>query len=222
MTISPFDWALDGVAVSKLPAASISAVVIARIALMNTLLLMRISVGERPDPEIASDIPPQTIQPLGLHDQEEDDESAEQHEAEVGDEVQHGLLREEDAAEGLHGVADDDREQGDEDGAEDRAEHGAEPADDDHRQVVDRDADLELLVVRDTEEVRVQHAGDSGIERRDGEGQELVAKDVDADDLGGDVLVAYGDEGAPDPGPHEVHHPDDGQDDEHQQEVVHL
>src|SRR4030095_2514808 len=187
MTISPFDWALDGVAVSKLPAASISAVVIARIALMNTLLSMRISVGERPDPEIASDVPPQTIQPLGLHDQEEDDEGAEQPEAEGGDEVQHGLLREENAAESLHRVADDDRQQGHEDGPEDRAEHRAEPADDDHLQVVDGDADLELLVVRDAEEVRVQHAGDPGVERRDGESQELVAEDVDADDLGGDV-----------------------------------
>src|SRR5262245_38192879 len=118
MTISPFDWAWDGVAVSKLPAASISAVVIARIALMNALLFMRISVSERPDTEVAADVPPQAVQPLGLHDQEEDDEGAKHHEAEVGDQVEHGLLREKDAAEGLHAVADDDRQQGDEDGPE--------------------------------------------------------------------------------------------------------
>src|SRR5262247_1406282 len=167
MTISPFDWAWDGVAVSKLPAASISAVVIARISLMNALLFMRISVGERPDPEIAPDVPPQTVQSLRLDDQEEDDERAEHHETEVGDEVQHGLLREKDAAEGLHAVADDDRQQGHEDGPEDRAEYRAEPSDDDHRQVVDRDADLELLVIRDAEEVGVQHAGDAGAERGD-------------------------------------------------------
>src|SRR5207245_1211135 len=55
------------------------------------------------------------------------------------------------------GVADDNRQEGHEDRAEDRPQDGAEPADDDHRQVVDRDADLELLVVGDAEEVRVEH-----------------------------------------------------------------
>src|SRR5262245_214987 len=213
MTISPFDWAREGVAVSRLPAASVSAVAIARMPLMKRSPFMRTSVRERPDPEIAPDVPPQTVQSLRLHDQEEDDERAEHHETEVGDEVQHGLLREEDATEGLHSVADDDRQQGHEDGPEDRAEHRAEPADDDHRQVVDGDADLELLVVRDAEEVRVQDAGDPGVERRDGEGQELVAEDVDADDLGGDVLGADGDEGPTDAVADEVRHPGDGPED---------
>ena len=99
------------------------------------------------------------------------------------------------------------------------AQHRAEPADDDHGQVVDGHADLELLVVGDAEVVGVEHAGDPGVERRDGEGQQLVAEDVDADDLGGDVLVADGDEGAADPAAHEVQRAHDGQHDEDQQEV---
>src|ERR1051326_7053951 len=50
---------------------------------------------------------------------------------------------------------------------------GARPADDDHREVVDRDVDLELLVVRDAEEVGVEHARRARVERRDREGEEL-------------------------------------------------
>ena len=125
-----------------------------------------------------------------------------------------GRFREEHAAERLHGIADQDRQKRDEDRAEDRAEHRAEPADDDHRQVVDRHADLELLVVRDPEEVGVEHAGDAGVERRDGEGEQFVAEDVDADDLGRDVVVANGDEGAAHPRAEEVQGPHDGEDDE--------
>src|SRR6266852_4159573 len=223
MTISPLDWAWDGAAVSRLPAARISsAVAIAGNSLMVQSPFSRMSVGERPDSEIAADVPPQAVQPLGLHDQEEDDEGAEHHQAEVGNEVEHGLRGEEDSAEGLHGVAADDRQQGHEDGPEHRAQHGAEAADDDHREVVDGHAYLELLVVSDAEEVRVQHPGHPGVEGRDGEREELVAEDVDADDLRGDVVIANGDEGAPYSRAHEVHGPHDAQDDEHQQEVVHV
>src|SRR5437764_13593128 len=184
--------------------------------------LLAYSVRERPDTEVAADVPPQAVQAFGLHDEEEDDEGAEQHEAEIRNQVQDGLRLEEDSAERLHGVADHDGQQGDDDGPEDRAQHGAEPADDEHGQVVDGDADLELLVVGDTEEVRVEHAGDAGVERRDREGQQLVAEDVDADDLGRDVLVADGDEGAADAAAHQVHGPHDRDDNEDQQEEVHL
>src|SRR2546430_9324105 len=180
------------------------------------------SVRERPDAEITPDVPPQAIQPLGLHDQEEDDEGAEHHEAEIGNQIQDGLLFEEHTAERVYGVADQDGQQGDEDGAEDRAQHRAEPTDDDHGQIVDRHPELELLVVGDAEEVRVEHAGDAGVERRDREGQQLVTEDVDPDDLGGDVLVADGDERAPHARAHEVHRADDGQHDEEEQEVVHV
>ena len=59
--------------------------------------------------------------------------------------------RKEQPAERFENPARHDRQQGHEDRAEDRAEHRAEPADDDHRQIVDRDVDLELLVIRDAE-----------------------------------------------------------------------
>src|SRR5512138_3057304 len=120
MTISPLDWAWDEPAVKRLPAATISAVAMARNCFIALSLLAH-SVRERPDPEVASDVPPETVQTLGLHDQEEDDQGAEHHEAEVGNQVEHRRLTEEDPAERLHRVANDDREQGHEDRAEDRA-----------------------------------------------------------------------------------------------------
>src|SRR5215470_18885769 len=108
MTISPLDWANDGAAVR--PTARVSAVTKDRTCLMSVLLSSRSSVRERPNPEVVADVPPQPVQPVGLHDQEEDDQGAEQHEAEVGDEVEHGLRVEEHAAENFHGAADDDRQ----------------------------------------------------------------------------------------------------------------
>src|SRR5215470_19227758 len=187
MTISPLDWANDGAAVR--PTARVSAVTKDRTCLMSVLLSSRSSVRERPDAEVVADVPPQPVQPLGLHDEEEDDEGAEHHEAEVGNQVQHGLGREEEAPERLHRIAYRDGQERDEDGAEDRAQDGPQASDDDHGEVVDGHADLELLVVGDAEIVRVEDARDARVEGGDGEGQELVAEDVDADDLRRDVLV---------------------------------
>src|SRR6185295_19888973 len=131
----------------------------ARNCLMRMLLSSRTSVREWPDAEVIPDVPPQAVQAVRLHDQEEDDQGAEHHEAEVGDEVEHDLLGQEYAAEGLHAQADHDGQEGNEDGPEDGPEDGAEPADDDHGEVVDRHSDLELLVVGDAEEVGVVHPG---------------------------------------------------------------
>src|SRR5256885_13729676 len=117
--------------------------------------LLAYSVRERPDTEVAPDVPPQAVQALGLHDQEEDDEGAEQHEAEVRNQVQDGLRLEEDSAERLHGVTGHDGQQRDEDGPEDRAQHGAETAHDDHGQGDDGDTAMEMPVVGDAEGGRV-------------------------------------------------------------------
>src|SRR6266508_4677337 len=163
---------------------------------MSVLLSSRSSVREWPDAEVVPDIPPQAIQPLGRDREEDDDEGAEHHEAEVGNEVEHGLRCEKEAAKGLHAEADDDGQERDEDRPQHRAQDRPEPADDDHGEVVDGHVDLELLVVGDPEEIGVEDAGDARVEGRDREGEELVAEDVDADDLGRDVLVADGDEGA--------------------------
>ncbi len=97
-----------------------------------------------------------------------------------------------------------DRQQRNEDRAKDRPEHRAEAADDHHRQIVDGDIELELLVIGDPQIVAFQDAGHAGIERRDRERVELVAEDIDADDLGGDVSVADGDKGAADTAANQV------------------
>ena len=52
--------------------------------------------------------------------------------------------------------------------------------------------------------------------------EQLVAEDVDADDLGGDVLVADGDEGAADAAAYQVQGRQDGQRGEEQQEEIEL
>src|SRR5215471_17120166 len=62
---------------------------------MSGLLSSRTSVRERPDAEVVADVPPEAVEPLRLHHQEEDDQGPEQHQAEVRDEVEHGLRGEE-------------------------------------------------------------------------------------------------------------------------------
>src|SRR6266436_6584637 len=170
----------------------------------SSLLLRAELIREWPDPEIISDVAPQPVQPFRLHHQEKNDQDAEQGQPQIGDGVLQVLLREQQPAVILEKPARQDRQQGNEDGAEDRAEDRAQPADDDHRQIVDRHGDLELLVIGDAEVVGVKHPGDAGVEGRDRERPQLVAEDVDADDLSGDVLVADRDEGAADPAADQV------------------
>src|SRR5213594_774321 len=92
------------------------------------LLLATRSVREGPDTEVVPDVPPETVEPLGLDDQKEDDQRSEEDEAEVRDDVQDRRLGEHEAAECLHRVSDGDRQQRHEDRAEDRAEHRAQAA----------------------------------------------------------------------------------------------
>src|SRR6266478_3484244 len=121
MTTSPFDWAMDGVGASRPLPPSTSANAIARTCLMSVLLSSRTSVREWADPEVVPDVPPQAVEALRLHDQEEDDQGAEEHDTEIRDKVEHGLRLEEHAAEGLHQPPDHDRQERDEEGPEDRA-----------------------------------------------------------------------------------------------------
>src|SRR5215831_1995021 len=137
MTTSPFDWALAGATGQSIPATPTRAAMrMVRHVRIGCLPSSRISVREWPYTKVASDVPPEPVQPLGLEDEEHHDEGTEQRETERGNQVQHGRLREEGAAERLHRVPDDDRQQRDEGGPEDRAQHGAQAADDDHGQVV--------------------------------------------------------------------------------------
>src|SRR5204862_8296582 len=111
---------------------------------------------------------------------------------------------------------------GDEDGAKDRAQHRTQAADNDHRQIVDGNDDLKRLIIGDAEIVGVENAAHARIERGDRKGDQLVAEDIDADDLGGDILVANGDEGATDPAAHDVDGGDDREHREEQQKKVEL
>src|ERR1700674_6036481 len=110
MTISPLDWACDGAGAANPPART-SDVTMARNCLMRMLLSSRTSVREWPDAEVVPDIPPQSVQALGLDDEKEDDQGAEHHEAEVGNEVENGLGIETQPAEDFGRVADRDGEQ---------------------------------------------------------------------------------------------------------------
>src|SRR5215472_5876897 len=178
------------------------------------------SVRKWPHPEVISDVAPQAVKPLRLDHQKENDQTTEQDQPQIGDDVREIGLREDEAAKGFEKPAGDNRQQGHENRAEDRAEYRAEPADDDHRQIVDRHGDLKLLVIGDAEIVGIENTSDAGIKRRDRESPELVAEGADADDLGSDVLVAHCDKGAADAAAHEVCGTDDRQDGEcHQKEV---
>src|SRR3989454_8992324 len=75
------------------------------------LLLPTRSVREGPDTEVVPDVPPETVEPLGLDDQKEDDQRSEEDEAEVRDDVEDRRLGEHEAAECLHRGSDGDRQQ---------------------------------------------------------------------------------------------------------------
>src|SRR3981189_3289571 len=194
-TISPFCCAVAVPARPSAPAAAI-ALVTSVIQFFIAFLPDEASalVRKWPYPEIITDVAPQPVQTFRLHDQEENDQTAEHDQTQVRDRVQQIALRKEQPAEILEKPAGEDRQQGDEDGAEDRAEDRPEPADDDHRQVIDRHGQLELFVIRDAEVIGVKHPRHAGVKRRDRKRPQLVAEDVDADDLGGDLLVADRDE----------------------------
>src|SRR5262249_8048839 len=147
---------------------------------------------------------------------------AKDHQPQIGDHVEQIGPGQQNAAELFEEQPGDDRQQGHKNRAEHRSQHRAEPADDHHREVVDRDVDLELLVIGDAEVIAFEHAGDAGKKRRDRKGVKLVAEDVDADDFGGDVLVADRDKGAPDAAAHQVQRRYKRQHDKEHQEAIDL
>jgi hypothetical protein len=93
----------------------------------------------------------------------------------------------------------------------DRAGDRPESADDDHREVLDRHEDVELLRAHHCVVMRLERAGHPNDERRHREREDLVAHEIDAHDRGGDVLVPDRDERAPDAGAEQVRRSDDGE-----------
>src|ERR1700732_1047023 len=80
-------------------------------------------IGKWPDAEVIADVAPQPVEAFRLDHQEEDDQSTEDDEAQIGDHVQQVGVREEQSAELFEEQARRDRQQRDEDRAEHRAQH---------------------------------------------------------------------------------------------------
>src|SRR5665213_678102 len=187
-----FSWALAEYAPKAIVPARIAAVVQALFTcvIASSHVASPCLIGERPDSEIIPYVAPEPVQSFRLEHQEHDNQCPEDNEPHARDHRGHLTGIEEDPADALHHGADNEWQQSNECRAQDRSEHRAQSADDDHREIIDGDIDLELLVVRDPEVIGVKHAADTGVERRDREGDQFVTIDVDADDLGSDILHA--------------------------------
>src|SRR6266478_6790091 len=133
------------------PAATPIATTHMRLIVLPPMMLRADLVREWPDPEVISNVAPQPVQPFRLHHQEKNDQAAEQGQPQIGDRVLQVLLCQEQPAVILKKPACQNRQQGNEDGAENRAENRAEPADDDHRQIIYRHGEMELLYNGDAE-----------------------------------------------------------------------
>src|SRR5260370_9984634 len=92
---------------------STSAIAIASTCLMSVLLSSRTSVREWPDPEVVPDVPPQAVEALRLPDHEEDDQGAEEHGTEIGDEGEDGPGGEEQPPQHLHQASGNARQRAD-------------------------------------------------------------------------------------------------------------
>ena len=79
-------------------------------------------------------------------------------------------------------------------GRDDRAGDAAQAAEHDHDDDLDAAQEGERVGVDVADEVREQPAGHARQERADGEGEDLVARGVDAHRRGGDLVLADGEE----------------------------
>src|ERR1043165_6272543 len=90
------------------------------------------------------------------------------------------------------------------DGGDDRAGDRAEPAEDHHHHELERPQERERCRVQVHLVVREEPARDAGPERADDERLHLVLRSVHAHRLGGDLVLAHGQERAADRGAHEA------------------
>src|SRR5207248_693116 len=95
-------------------------------------------VRERPEAQLLLGDLPKTREAARLDDEEEDDEPAEDHVLEVGQDIDR-----DGNAEPQAGAIEEQRHQCDERGAEERAEDAAETADDHHEEDLERAVDVE-------------------------------------------------------------------------------
>ena len=98
------------------------------------------------------------------------------------------------------------RQQHHEGGAHQRAHDRAGAADDDHREKQDRALDAKAFIGDDELVMRIERAGDAGEECRQAERQRAVFGEVDAHDLGGEIMVADRDQRAAVARAHQIGH----------------
>src|ERR1043166_9986013 len=105
------------------------------------------SIREWPGTEVVADVAPQPVETLRLDHQKENDEAAENDQPGAGNDAGKLAGAKKHASQRLHDPADRDWQHRHENSPEYGAEHRAEPADDDHGEIIYRHADLERLVV---------------------------------------------------------------------------
>src|ERR1051325_952007 len=101
-------------------------------------------------------------------------------------------------------------EDGEDDRGDDRAGDRAQPAEDDHHHDLERADEREHRRVQVHQIVRVEPARHARPERADDEGLDLVLRRVDPHRLGRDLILAHGQERAPDRRPHQPPRDQDG------------
>src|SRR3984893_6503795 len=183
----PSARAAPAISRAKTPPDRIERFILSSIAL-NAGLLIRKGI-QLP---IIADGPPPCREPVGLEDEKEDDGEAEDAHLDRREQLDEPRVR---AGQRRGGEAEHLGQERNEDGAEDGAEDAAEAADDDHAQIVDPQRDGKLLRADQPRLVCEQRPRHPDVEGADAEGEQLVAEDVHAHHLGGDVVVADGDEG---------------------------
>src|SRR5580704_1913882 len=158
------------------------------------------SMGERPEPQLLLADGPEPRQAVGLNDQKEDDQRAEDHRLQIGHQINRNLEPGK-----ARRVVEKNRQQHNESGAEEGAEDAAEAADDDHEQDLERAVYLKGAGLDRARIDEGPHCpGDAAVERAQGERQQFRLQRADADDLRSDIHIADRHPGAPDATAHQT------------------
>src|SRR5580704_15798115 len=173
------------------------------------------SMGERPEPQLLLADGPEPRQAVGLNDQKEDDQRAEDHRLQIGHQINWNLEPGK-----ARRVVQKNRQQHNEGGAEEGPEDAAEAADDDHEQDLERAVYLKGAGL---DRARIDEGPhrprDTAVERAQGERQQFCLQRADANDLRSNIHITDRHPGAPDAAAHQTlggkrQENDDGQDEQ--------
>ena len=167
--------------------------------------------------------PAQTEQPAWLEDQEHDDQRAVDHRLQLEGarkpvRRRSGRHERQDRRELLH----ESRHECDERRSQQHAGQRARAADEDHREELDRVQQTVRARLDEAGDGRQQRTRDARVEARHRERQDLVSREVDADELGRRAAVAHRGEGPSDGGAREVPRDDRHRHEQSQAEQVEL